>query len=269
MVTIVGNRLNSSNKKVLDRMNKMDFEFVKRETLAQIQQGADVIELNAVSLLHNEIKFLKKAVPLMEELGARIMLVSENVDALQQVLALSKNEIIVGEIEYDVEKIDYLLAAIKEKKAKMIAQIRSKNDDQSYSPEKSLLVAQQYIDYLLDHGIKREDILLDPVVRPLEVDFSHGKTFLNTLELFKLDFPQVKTMANISNLSEGLPKRHLIASYFVSLALSKGLDYVVTNVVDDGICESIITTQSIIGKDRNLQSYLRYCRNHKQVKIKE
>ena len=40
-------------------------------------------------------------------------------------------------------------------------------------------------------------------------------------------------MANVSHLSEGLPKRHLIASYFVSLAIAKGLDYIVTNVLDE------------------------------------
>jgi cobalamin-dependent methionine synthase I len=87
------------------------------------------------------------------------------------------------------------------------------------------------------------------------------------LELFKLDFPQVKTMANVSQLSEGLPKRQVLASYFVSLAISKGLDYIVTNVLDEDFYESIVTTMSIMGKDKNLQAYLKYCRNHKEPKL--
>jgi len=268
MAIIIGNRLNSVNKKVLDRMNKMDIEFIKREAAAQMTGGADFIELNAISLLRNEIPFLEMAVPIIEATGAKLMVISENVEALREVLEISKNEMIVGAIEYNREKIDHLLGPLKEKNGKIIALINENSSHDIYSPETSLLIAQQYVDYLLDNGIKRQNILLDPMVHPLEENFVNGKIFLNTLELFKLDFPQVKTLANVTHLSEGLPKKQLIISYFVSLALSKGLDYVVTNVLEEHIQESIITTLSIIGKDKNLHTYLKFCRNHKEFKTK-
>ncbi len=268
MTTIVGNKLNSANKKVLDRMNKMDFEFIRKEAQTQIEAGAEYIEVNALSLLHNEIPFLLKIIPMLEKLGSRLVIVSENVEALKQALLIAKNPIIIGAVDYDIEKIDFLIDTVMEKNAKIIALIKDKRNNHSSTPEKSLLIAQKYIDYLLDRGMKRQDILLDPQICPLEEDFNSGRVFLDTLELFKLDFPQVKTMANVSHLSEGLPKRHLIASYFVSLAIAKGLDYIVTNVLDENFIESIITTMSIIGKDKNLQSYLKYCRNHKESKLK-
>jgi 5-methyltetrahydrofolate--homocysteine methyltransferase len=268
MTTIVGNKLNSANKKILDRMNKKDFEFIRKEAQTQIEAGAEYIELNALSLLHNETAFLREIIPMLEKLGARLVIVSENVEALKQALLISKNPMIVGAVEYDIEKIDFLIDTVMAKEAKLIALIKDKRNNHSNSPEKSLLIAQKYIDYLLDRGMKRQDILLDPLLRPLEEDFNSGRVFLDTLELFKLDFPQVKTMANVSLLAEGLPKRQVIASYFVALAIAKGLDYIVTNVLDESFNESIVTTLSIIGKDRNLQSYLKYCRNHKECKEK-
>jgi 5-methyltetrahydrofolate--homocysteine methyltransferase len=268
MTTIVGNKLNSANKKVLDRMNKKDFEFIRKEARTQIEAGAEYIELNALSLLHNEIPFLREIIPMLEKLGAKLIVISENAEALKQALLTAKNPMIVGAVEYDIDKIDFLIDTIMAKNAKLIALINDKRNNHSHSPEKSLLIAQKYIDYLLDRGMKRQDIILDPLLRPLEEDFNSGRVFLDTLELFKLDFPQVKTMANVSMLAEGLPKRQLIASYFVSLAIAKGLDYIVTNVLDENFIESIITTMSIIGKDRNLQAYLKYCRNHKESKAK-
>ena len=57
MITIIGNSLNSTNKKILDKMNKMDFEFIRREALCQIEHGAEYIELSATSLLNNEMPF--------------------------------------------------------------------------------------------------------------------------------------------------------------------------------------------------------------------
>jgi len=60
--------------------------------------------------------------------------------------------------------------------------------------------------------------------------------------------------------------RCLISSNFVSLAIEKGLDYIVLDALDKTIIESIITTLSIIGKDRNMQSYLSFCRNNREAR---
>jgi len=266
MITLVGNVLNSNNKKVLDKMHKMDFEYVRREVIAQIEDGAEFIELNAVSLLENELPFLKEAIRIIEMCGSKALVRSNNVNTLVEVLEIVKNEVVIGDIEFDLQKIDIILDCIKGRRVKMIATIIDPKDEDDVLPEKSLLIAQRYLDYLLDCGMKRNDILLDPVVRPLEQRSENGKIFLNTLELFKLDFPQVKTIANLSALSEGLPMRWLISSNFVSLAIEKGLDYIVLDVMEKPIIESIITTLTIIGKDKNMQSYLRFCRNNRESK---
>lgn len=266
MITIIGNVLNSNNKKVLDKMNKMDFEFIRREVIAQIEEGAEFIELNAVSLLDSELPFLIEAIRIIESSGSKALVRSTNVETLVEVIKNVTKEVVVGDVEYNPEKIDTVLHAARGKNVKLIASIRDPKEDGPISPEKSLLIAQMYIDYLLDRGVKRSDILLDPVVRPLEEDCENGRMFLNTLELFKLDFPQVKTIANLYVLSEGLPMRYLISSNFVSLAIEKGLDYVVLDVLEKSIIESIITTLTIIGKDRNMAAYLSFCRNNREAK---
>jgi 5-methyltetrahydrofolate--homocysteine methyltransferase len=270
MITLVGNVLNSNNKKVLDKMNKMDFEFIRREVVAQIRDGAEFIELNAVSLLHNELPFLKQAIRIIEGVGSKSLVRSKNVSTLLEVINLVKNEVVIGDIEFNKKKVDTILEAARGKNVKIIASIKDpdNNNDDDMSPEKSLLIAQMFLDYLLDNGIERHNILLDPVVRPLEQHTENGKRFLSTLELFKLDFPQIKTIANLSLLSEGLPMRWLISSNFVSLAIEKGLDYIILDVLEKSIIESIITTLMIIGKDKNMQTYLGFCRNSRELRRK-
>lgn len=242
-------------------MNKMDFEFIRREIIAQIRAGAEFIELNATSLLHNEVTFLREAVRIIEGCGSKGLIRSSNVDTLVEVIKVAKNEVVIGDVEFNKNKINTIMENARGRNVKLIASIKDTDNGGELVPEKSLLIAQMYIDYLLDNGMKRGDILLDPIVRPLEDDIENGKTFLNTLELFKMDFPQVKTIANLSILSEGLPMRYLISSNFVSLAIEKGLDYIVLDSLDKSIIESIITTLTIIGKDRNMQSYLSFCRH--------
>lgn len=272
MITIVGNALNSSNKKILDKMNKLDLEFIKKEVLAQIADGAEFIELNACALADNELPFLREAIHIIEGCGAKVLVRSENIDTLTEVVKMVRNEALVGDIEFDTQKIDPLLEFINKengKDIKLVARIREKGRQDEYSPEKSLLIAQQFIDYLVDNGVDKSSILLDPVLRPLEEDLLNGKTFLNTLELFKLDFPQVKTIANLSTLSEGLPMRSMISCHFVCLAIDKGLDYIVLEELEPSIIESIITTLTIIGKDKNMQSFLTFCRNNRERRKRE
>lgn len=266
MITIIGNALNSANKKILEKMNKMDFGFIKREVISQITQGAEYIELSAGPLLKNEIPFLRDAIPIIENSGGKVFVKSNNIETLIEVIKTAEKEVLVGNVEFDRDKINLILDYAKNGNVKMVALVKEKEKRKDITPEKSLLIAQMYIDYLLDHGMKRCDILLNPIVRPLDDDFLNGRTFLNTLELFKLDFPQVKTIANLSTISEGLPRKHLLSSHFVSLAIEKGLDYLVLNVLEKSIIESIITTLTIIGKDKNMQSYLNFCRNNKELR---
>ncbi len=268
MITLVGNSLNSCNKKVLDKMNKMDLEFIKKEAASQIERGAEFIELSAVSLLENEVPFLKQVIPIIEKVGGKVLVRSNSIEALIEAVNIAKNEVVIGDIEYNIDKINKISDVLKRDNVKIVALIKDNSKDEEVYPEKSLLIAQMYIDHLLDMGIRRRDILLNPVVRPLEESFSNGKMFLNTLELFKLDFPQIRTIANLTVLSDGLPRRHLINSYFLSLAIEKGLDFIVLNVMEKSVTESIISTLSILGRDRNLQTYLKFCRNKREAKQK-
>lgn len=265
MVTLIGNSLNSTNKKILDKMNKMDFLFIKKESQAQLNNGAEYIELNAGSLLDNELLFLIKAVKVIEDLGGKVLVRSRNINTLKKIAEVAQNDIILGDIEFDKKKIDDILEVSGNGKVKIVALIKD-NGKAPLSPEKSLLIAQHFVDYLLDKGVNRDDILLDPMISSLEESCDNGKKFLDTLELFKLDFPRVKTIAHLIDLSEGLPKRQLISAHFVSLAIEKGLDYVSLNTLEETILQSVITTLSIIGKDKNMQSYINFCRSSRESK---
>lgn len=271
MLKIIGNSLNSGNKKVLDKMNKMDVEYIRREACTQLENCAEYVELNAMPLLHNEVPFLRKIIPLLESEGGKVLVRSQNVETLIEAIRISKSEIIVGDVEFNREKIDTLCDTVlnTDRDIKIIALTQEHSKDMEIYPEKSLLTAQKYVDYLLDKGIRRGNILLNPMVRPLEENFSNGRTFLSTLELFKLDFPQVKTIGNLNTLSHGLPRRYMLTAYFLSLAISRGLDYIVLNVMDKSVQEAAISTLSIIGKDRNMQGYLKFCRSRKENKLKQ
>src|SRR4030042_5586982 len=140
MITIIGNSLNSCNKKVLDKMNKMDFEFIRKEIKSQIELGAEYIQLNAVSLLHNEIPFLKEVIPVVEGSGGKVLIRSHHIETLREVVKITKKEVVIGDIEFSKKKLEALLDIFQEDHVKIIALIKDNETDKNVSPEKSLLI---------------------------------------------------------------------------------------------------------------------------------
>ncbi len=268
MIKVIGNSLNSVNKKVLDKMNKMDLRFIKKEIISQIENGASFIEINASSLLNKEVEFLRTVIPVIEDMGAGACVISNNIQSMIEAIKVSEKDILIGTIEFDEQKYVPIAEMIKKEEDREVKIIAHINDieDGKIQPEKSLLVAQRYVDSLLDLGVRRKNILLYPEIKALDDDFYYAKDLLTTLELFKLDFPRVNTILNVFYISDGLPKRHIITSYFAALAISRGLDYIVANINNIHIREAIITTQSILGKDKNFQLYLEFCKKNKTIK---
>jgi len=266
MVSIVGNSIDSYNKKVLEKMNKMDLHYIEKEVKAQIEEGAEYIKLDAQALSKLEYDFLKEAVQIVEKNGGKALVKSNRIDILLKIIDIATKEIIIGNIEFEKKKILSLLDAVKEKNVKIVASTRDNQSKVNDSPERALLIAQLYIDFLLDCGIEREDILLEPVVQPLDTNYLSGRNFLNTLELFKLDFPNIKTIANLSLLSAGLPQRQVLAAHCAALSIEKGLDFVILNILERAIVESIICTLTIIGKDRNMKAYQNFCKRYKHIR---
>ncbi len=263
MFNLIGNKLCSSNKKVLDRMHKKDFAFLKKESWNQINRGAKYIEINAEGLQEDEISFLKQAVTFLEAEGINLMVMSSNPDILLEVARISKREILIGDIPFEKAFLTKFLPVAREKNIKIIAAIQPSNNNEI--PETALLFAQNFLDFLLDNNIKRDNILLKPPIQNLESNYQAAKIFLNTLELFKLDFPNILTIADLGYITEGLPKKGIISSFLTAIAISRGLDYIITNVLDSDIKECIVMTLSIMGKDHNLQNYFRFFRNHRNV----
>jgi len=119
------------------------------------------------------------------------------------------------------------------------------------------------ITLLRKEGVRQEDIFLDPLVRPIAVDQKARELFLESLEKIKKNFPRVKTVAGISNISFGLPRRKLLNRTFLILALKAGLDAAIVDPLDKEIMAAVSAAEALLGKDSSLKGYLKSIRNGK------
>ncbi len=259
MVKIIGYPLDVRNRQFFDKINKHDFKFIKGEINKQVKGSAEYIYISADFLKNDELPFLLKTINIVENLGAKAMICSRNFDVLKELVALKK-EIIIGNLFFSPREIEPLVDSVRDKDIKIVALVTENWDDFDVFPEKSLFVAQMFVDYLLDAGIKRENILLQPMLPTLDSGGDVGKIFLNTLELFKLDFPHIPIIVQSGEISLNLPRSDILESILLSLAVEKGIDYLITDINLPRVKEALLATLAIIGKDTKLNKYYNLCK---------
>ncbi|NIM58557.1 MAG: dihydropteroate synthase, partial [Candidatus Aminicenantes bacterium] len=178
-------------------------------------------------------------------------------------LEIHKGQALLNSISGEANRIKTFLPLIKEYKPRIIALCL---DDQGLpdTSDKELSIARKIVNLLDKERVEHKDIFIDPLVRPIGVDQKAGELFLEALEKIKKDLPSVSTIAGVSNVSFGLPKRKSLNRAFLVLALQKGLDAAILDPLDKEILAALHSSKALLGKDRSLKGYLTFVRSSKR-----
>jgi cobalamin-dependent methionine synthase I len=263
---IVGERLNSSRVSVRQALEKKDENFLVNEALKQKQAGADILDLNVSALPEKEIELLKWAVPLLQErVDLPLAIDSPHPSAIEVGLSLHRGRALLNSLSLEKNRWEALFPIIKEYRPLIVALCLDETGLPS-TPEEALRLAQRISTKLEKEGVDPADVFLDPLVRPLGVDYRAGTLFLLSLRLIKQKLPAFRTIAGISNISFGLPLRSLLNRTLLSLAAEAGLEAAIIDPCDPEVTASLKAAEALCGRDINLKAYLSYARAKKKAR---
>ena len=258
---IIGERLNSTRRPILEAMQRRYGDFLAAEALRQKNAGADYIDLNAAALMEEEVPTLTWAIPLLQKAASLPLAIdSPNPEAIEAGLKVHEGQAIVNSLTAEKSRIERLLPLIREHKPRVIVLCL---DDSGLpkDPDTALAFARKMVELLAGRGLSPEDIFIDPLVRPVAADPGAGRLFLDSLAAIKEALPKVKTIAGLSNVSFGLPQRGLINRTLLALAMGRGLDAAICDPSDKDFQASLRAADALLGRDPSLKSYLRFARN--------
>ncbi len=257
---IVGERLNSSRKVVQEALARRDGPFLLKEARSQENAGAAFIDLNASALAEKEIEVLRWTIPVLQgTLKIPLSLDTPNPEAMGEALKLHRGRALLNSLTGEERNIRSLLPLIKNFQPRVIVLCL---DDKGLpdNPEKALAIAHKMVELLLKQGLKAEDIFVDPLVRPMATDWKAGVLFFESLERIRGRLPGIKTIAGVSNISFGLPRRRLLNRAMLALAYEAGLDAAICDPLDVGIKATLAASEALLGRDPSLKNYLRFAR---------
>jgi 5-methyltetrahydrofolate--homocysteine methyltransferase len=253
---IIGERINPTGRKLLaGEMAAGDFSRVIKDALAQVEAGAHMLDVNAGIPLADEPAILAEAIRIVQNtVDVPLSIDSSIVAALESGLAAYQGKALVNSVTGEEERLEVVLPLIKKYDAAVIA-ISNDETGISEDPEVRLAVARKIIERAQDHGIKKENVLIDPLVMPIGAMRYAGRQVFEIVRRCRDEFG-VNTCCGASNVSFGLPNRGPLNGTFLAMAIGAGLTSAITNPIEEHIKTAILAADVMTGNDENCLNWI-------------
>lgn len=247
---IIGELINSSRKIIKPLVENYDEAALLAIAEAEKEAGADYLDLNCGTFVHDEAERLSWLVKTVgEQSGLPLCLDSPSHTALAAALPLVKTDVMINSISLEKERFDNILPLALQYQAKLVA-LCMDGDSIPQTAEARYNLAAQLIDKLTAAGMALENIYLDPMVQPVSVSKDGAQVIFETVQRVSAAYPGVNYVCGLSNISFGLPNRKLINRYFLAQAIAAGMDSFILDPTDKQLMGCYVTARMLAGGDK-------------------
>jgi 5-methyltetrahydrofolate--homocysteine methyltransferase len=253
-VIMIGEKINpTGHKRLAAALKEGALEYVRELAERQLHFGAHVLDVNVGVPGMREETLLPEIVELLAgEFDVPLCIDSGNPAALAAGLKAAPGKPLVNSVNGEKEKLEAILPIVRDRQAAVIGLTM---DDQGIpnEPERRLAIAEKIVNRAEQLGIPREDVLIDTLVLTVGADQSAAVVSLKTIELVR---ERLGLAVNLgaSNVSFGLPDRHVINQAFMAMAIRSGAACVITDPVKMGA--TVLASDLLLGRDPYGKRYL-------------
>ena len=253
---IIGERINPTGRKKLAReMAAWDFSRVESDALAQVEAGAQMLDVNAGIPLADEPAILAEAIRRVQAItDVPLAIDSSIVAALKAGLEVYEGKPLVNSVTGEDERLEVVLPLVKQYNAAVIA-ISNDETGISNDPDERFKIAKKIIERAMDYGIPREDVIVDPLAMPIGAVPTAGSSLFKIVRRCREELG-VNTTCGASNVSFGMPGRPKLNAAFMAMAIAAGMTCAITNPIEEEIMLSIRAANTLMGNDENCESWI-------------
>jgi 5-methyltetrahydrofolate--homocysteine methyltransferase len=245
---IIGERINPTGRKTFaEQLRGGDLSTVTVDALAQVQAGADMLDVNSGIPVVDEPELLKAMLGTVQEaVDAPICIDSSVIEALEAGLSVYDGRALVNSVTAEDERLDEILPLVARHGAAVIGLAHDETGIPE-TPQARLECARKIVSAAGDHGIAARDVVIDPLAMTVGADTEAVTTTLSTIRLIR-DELAVNMCLGASNVSFGLPQRHVLNAAFLPMAMAAGLTSAIMSTAP--VCvESVRAADLLLGHD--------------------
>ena len=235
---LIGERINPTGRRIFqEQLRAGDLSAIERDVIAQVEGGADVLDVNMGVPMTDEPELLAKAITLVQRLTDRpVCIDSSVVEALEAGLKVYQGRALVNSITAEDDRMALILPLVKKYDAAIIA-LPNDAEEIPMEADRRLELVQHIVDVATtEYGIAKQDIVIDPLAMPIGADTMVVQTTLETMRRIR-DVHGLNMTCGASNVSFGMPDRHTLGAAFLPMAMTAGL----TSAIMDTRTPQIVT----------------------------
>src|SRR5688500_2370935 len=237
-------------------MKAGDFSRVERDTLAQVEAGAQMLDVNAGIPLADEPAILAHTIRLVQSIvEVPLSIDSSIVEALEAGLAVYEGKALVNSVTGEEEQMERVLPLVARHGAAVVA-ISNDETGISEDPDVRFEVARKIVERAEDHGIPRADVVVDPLIMPVGALGNAGRAAFHLIRQLR-DELKVKNNCGRSNIALRLPNRHAMNATFLAMAIGAGMTSAIMNPLHAEETGAIKGADVLMGHDRDCRRWLR------------
>jgi 5-methyltetrahydrofolate--homocysteine methyltransferase len=258
---MIGERINPTGRKALaQEMKDGDFSRVEADALAQVAAGAHMLDVNAGIPLVDEPALLAKAIRLVQSVtDVPLSIDSSIIEALEAGMEVYEGKPLINSVTGEEEVMERVLPLVARHGAAVVA---ISNDDTGISedPDVRFGVAKRIVERAADHGISSADVVVDPLVMPIGAMGTAGQQVFHLVARLRSELG-VNTTCGASNVSFGLPGRHVVTGTFLAMAIAHGMTSAIMNPLHAEVRSAVQAADVLAGNDEHCAAWIQVQRS--------
>jgi 5-methyltetrahydrofolate corrinoid/iron sulfur protein methyltransferase len=238
---LIGENLNVINRVIGKAFKEKDPAPIAEEAKRQKANGVDWIDINLGPARKGGPELMEFVVKTVQEaIGDTppLCLDTSNIEAMEAGLAANKGKAIINSIMCRPERYEKMIPLAVKYQANMIALMWGPEGLPRDENERAAL-AVELIYAANEAGVPNEDIFVDGIVTPVNIQQPQLLSLLTFQEMLQDIAPGVKSTCGLSNISNGPPEtlRSILNTTYMVMLERKGMYSCIADAYDDKLIE--------------------------------
>jgi 5-methyltetrahydrofolate--homocysteine methyltransferase len=252
---LIGERINPTGKKKLQaELRKGRLDMVRTLAREQEASGALILDVNMGMSGISEIEMMGKAIEAIGEASDLPLCIdSSSPEVMEAALRQYPGRALVNSVSLEKEKINRILPiAVKYGAMFVLLPLSDQGLPSDFDEKKKNIEA--IVDKALQMGYDKKDICVDGLVTTVGANPNAAMETLQTIRYCKE--AGYLTVCGLSNISFGMPHRHVINAAFLTLAIREGLTMAIANSGQLLTREMAFASDLLMGKEGAATRYI-------------
>ena len=254
---LIGERINPTGKKKFkEALRAGDIPYIIHQGMEQEEAGAQVLDVN-VGL--PEIDEKEMMLRVLEELQnvttLPLQIDTTKPDVMEAALRRYNGKAMINSVNGKQEIMNTVFPLVK-KYGGLVVALTLDEDGIPEDSERRVAIARKIYAEAEKYGIKKSDIIIDPLAMAVSSDSRAGIATMETVRA--IHEMEGLTSLGISNVSFGLPLREFVTASFFTLCMGAGLSAAIMNPLQGEMIKAWKCYNLLSGRDENCTDYIEW-----------